>query len=153
MVLVWSFEVHAQWLILTSRSNLVIYKHHLSVWCRNLNVSVSVSGFNISCPSLMFENMINCLTVVISPTCSTCSATQGVYVLDVVRRVSKALVQELWWCHSCVRAPIATSSFCVTFSCKSPVSDDEASQWKVVFHQPPTALAYALFATNRLIHY
>ena len=50
-------------------------------------------------------------------------------------------------------------SLCVTFSCKCPVTDDEASRRKVAFHQPPAALAYALFAANRpicadrLMHY
>ena len=107
------------------------------------------------------EHMINRLTVVVSPTWLTCCnvQTQKVYydvladvAFDVVKWVSEALVRELRRCRSYVRAPITMSSLCITFSCKCPVTDDKASRWKVGFHHPPAALAYALFAADRPMH-
>jgi len=60
-----------------------------------------------------------------------------------------SLVQELRWRRSYVSAAITTSSLCVTFLCKWPVTVNEASPWKVVFHHPLTALAYALFVCRQ----
>ena len=100
--------------------------------------------------------MINRLTVVVCPTLSTCCNVQPQKVynvladvaFDVTGRVSEALVQQNY--HSCVRAPPITTSSLRHILMQTAVTNEEASRRKVVFYHPPAAVAYPLFATDRL---